>query len=74
MTDEKLFTIQEVAEKLERSTYTIGRWQKEGHVKPIYKKDPQGRFIRYFTEEDVKILEGVREKKIKSMLSGKGEE
>lgn len=73
MENKELFTIQEVAEKIGRSAYTIGRWQKEGYVTPIYSRDENGRLVRFFTEEDIEILEGVKEKKLEIMLSGVGE-
>jgi DNA-binding transcriptional MerR regulator len=72
MSQEKKFTVQEVSERIGRSVYTIGRWQKEGHVSPEYRTD-KGKIVRYFSEEDIEILEGVKNKKLEIMLSGTGE-
>ena len=71
--NKKIFTIKEVAERLDRSIDTVGRWQKEGAVSPAYRKNEGGNLTRYFSEEDIEILEGVKEQKLKNMLSGVGE-
>jgi DNA-binding transcriptional MerR regulator len=70
--DEKKFTIEEVAKRIDRSVHTIGRWQKEGFITPEY-KTVNGRIARFFSENDIKKLEEVRELKLGIMLSGKGE-
>lgn len=72
MDNEKIYTIQEVAKRLDRSAYTIGRWQKEGHVSPEYKME-NGKVVRYFSEDDISILEGVKAQKLAIMMSGTGE-
>lgn len=71
--DLKNITIKQVSERLDRSVDTVGRWQKEGHVAPAYRKNEGGKLTRYFSEEDIEILEKVKEQKVKAMLSGFGE-
>jgi DNA-binding transcriptional MerR regulator len=68
----KEYTIQEVSDKIGRSIYTIGRWQKEGFVTPEYRQ-VGGKMIRYFTAEDIEKLEEVKKIKQNIMLSGTGE-
>ncbi|HDR3524372.1 helix-turn-helix domain-containing protein [Bacillus cereus group sp. MYBK12-2] len=65
---EKRYTVKEVAQKIDRSEYTIGRWQKEGLFTP--RRDDRGR--RYFLQEDIDRLEEIKKVKTNVMLSGNG--
>jgi DNA-binding transcriptional MerR regulator len=64
------YTSGEAAKKVGRSIQTLQIWEADGLIKPA--RDDRG--WRYFTEDDIKILEKIKKEKLQVKLSGMGGE
>lgn len=61
-----VYNIKEAAAIIDRSVYTITRWQREGLIIP--KRDDRGH--RYYTQEDINKMEEIKRQKVLIQLSG----
>lgn len=68
MMSQKRYTSGQAAKEINRSIQTLQGWEAEGLITPA--RDDRG--WRYFTEDDIKLLERIKKEKLQVKLSGTG--